>query len=93
MLKNNADKLYSEITLDDALEKIHTWAPVLIYYNDEVIWDDIYTTFGVDWIPYHDAIAKFKEQDLDWHKIRITDIKIEVVHFHHSIIRFIGGKV
>lgn len=84
---------YTDITLDDALQRINIWSPVLIYYNDFIVWDDENTIFGVDWIPYADAIQNFKNNNTDWQKIRITTIDIEIVQFHHSIIHLKGYKI
>ena len=79
---------YSEISLDEALRKILVFNPIKIYYIRKLIWDD---TLDVEnWIPLDESINILKKLCLDYNKIIITDIKIKIVEFHHSVIYLKG---
>lgn len=77
----------SEIGLDEALRKILVFNPIKIYYNRKLIWDD--TLDIKNWISLDRSINIFKK--LHYNKIIITDIKIKIVEFHHSIIYLKGA--
>ena len=78
----------SEISLDEALRKILVFNPIKIYYNRKLIWDD---TLDVEnWVPLDESINILKKLCLHYNKIIITDIKIKIVEFHHSVIYLKG---
>jgi hypothetical protein len=70
----------SEITLPQAIDYCSDFCPFRIYYNKELLWDDEH-----DW-PFEFIRNSIKDFD----SIVITDIKIKIDHFHHSIIYFKG---
>ena len=79
-------KGFSEITLQEALEKLDCWCPVQIWIDGKIIWDDELSIDDSSWIPYHE----FKNNvgnDSYYHQTVVSSIEIEIVHFHHSIIQ------
>lgn len=52
--------------------------------NDEVVWDD-----DVDWnryVKFEDAINRYTLSNPNCTSYKVTDINIQIVHMHHSII-------
>ena len=86
-MKNKA----SVIDLIEAIHSAMLFSPVKIYYNKKCIWDD---TLSVDegWISMQDAMDRFCDTHQDWKHIIVTAVKIDIVEWHHSVIR-IKGKV
>lgn len=85
-MKNN-----SSITLEEALRASLSHCPIKIYYNKECIWDDT-LSFNKGWIPLENALNRFRKTHEDYDKIIITDIDIEIVEWHHSVI-YLKGKI
>lgn len=81
----------SSITLEEAIRASLPHSPIKIYYNDECIWDDN-LSFNEGWLPLDNALDRFRKTHEDYNQIVITDIEIEVVEWHHSIIRLKGKK-
>lgn len=79
----------SEITLQDAWNKCcDQWAPIKLYWNGELIWDD--DVDFEEWINPANAITIFEnEHGVIRHKM-VYKIEIEIVDFHHSIVRMYG---
>ena len=64
---------HTEVKVCDLKDRLTSFCPVAIYINDCLEWDDD------DYKPnIYDKI--FERTDF------VTDIKIQIVHFHHSII-------
>ena len=76
-------KGFSEITLQEALDRIQCWLPVQIWIDGKLEWDDNLAVDG-DWIPY-DTWLKYIDPMLYFSPISSVDI--EVTDFHHSIIQ------
>lgn len=75
----------SEITVIDAWQKCHMFLPIKLYWNDKLVWDD--DVNAEDWVRPEVAIERYKETLPGFAYRRVYDIKIEVVDFHHSIVR------
>lgn len=84
-MKNN-----SSITFDEAVHASMHHCPIKIYYNKKCIWDDT-LSFNNGWMPLKDALDHFRKTYKDYEKIVVTDIKVEVVEWHYSII-YLKGK-
>lgn len=84
-------KNVSSITLEEAIHTSLPHSPIKIYYNNECIWDDT-LSFNKGWLPLANALDKFRKTHEDYDQIVITNIEIEVVEWHHSIIRLKGKK-
>lgn len=82
---------YTEIGLIDALSMVDNFCPIKIYYNGKLLWDDD-AAMGV-WMSLETALENFKIKNPNWGHILIHSIKIDIVDFHHSIIRFKGRVV
>lgn len=63
--------LYTELTIRDYAEIIHSMCPVKVFYNDILIWDD--DTDPLEW--YYEILNK---------DILITKIICEITLFHHA---------
>lgn len=83
----------SEITLREAINMTEIFCPIKIIYNDielyndydsdKVIEDEIYGETLPLWLAIPPRIKEFKDSI-------VTDIHIEIVDFHHSIITIKG---
>lgn len=74
----------SEISINDAIEVLERFSPVQISFNGVIIYDD-YDCEETE--PFKDLICKrlWKIE-----KYTVTSIKIEIVDFHHTIIKMYG---
>ena len=81
----------TEISFMDALDMTENFCPFKIYYNHELVWDDN-ASMGV-YMSLESAIENFKTKHPEWEQIMIYTIKIDIDHFHHSIIRLKGKRV
>lgn len=82
----------SEIDFMEALRiASHNFGAIKVYYNNKLIWDDG-LSWNEGWIPLKEAIEQFKQKYPMWEHIRVNSIKINVVDWHHSIVR-LKGKV
>lgn len=81
----------SSITFDEAIRISMDHCPIKIYYNRKCIWDD---TLSIDegWIPLKCALDNFRNTHEDHNRIVVTNIKIKIVQWHHSIIYLKGKK-
>ena len=77
----------SDIKISDIQKLYSIIGPVKIYYNDELVWDDD-LEIGY-WIPLDEAMDNFKYVK-DWDNVRITDIQMTIVSFHHCILNLFG---
>jgi hypothetical protein len=84
-------KNFSNITFEEALRTSITYCPIKFYYNKECIWDDT-LSFNNGWLPLESALDKFRKTHENYDQIVITNIEIEVVEWHHSII-YLKGKI
>ena len=84
-------KNITSITLEEALQASLPYRPIKIYYNKECIWDDT-LSFNNGWLPLDRALDKFHKTHADYEQIVITNIEIEIVEWHHSIIHLKGKK-
>lgn len=81
----------SNISIEEAIDAAMLFNLVKIYYNRKIIWDDDLSE-DKGWVKFDDAIKSFKSSCKDYDKIVITDVKIKIVHFHHSIV-YLKGKI
>lgn len=81
----------STIGFDEAIHPVMLFSPVKIYYNKKCIWDD---TLSIDegWVSLKEALDNFRNAHKDYERIIVTNIKIKIVEWHHSII-YLKGKV
>jgi hypothetical protein len=78
----------SEITLQEALFDsgiIDKFGCCKIFINDKVLWDDDVALW--EYIRLEEAWEKYKIIHSDYKDYRVIKIDIEIVDFHHSIIR------
>lgn len=81
----------STITFDEAVHYIMHFCPLKIYYNRKCIWDD--TLSWVDgWLPLKEALDNFRNTHEDYERIVITDLKVKIVDWHHSVV-YLKGKI
>ena len=78
----------TEISLMDALSMVENFCPIKIYYNGKLLWDGD-AAIGAC-ISFETALENFKIKYPNWGHILIHSIKIDIVDFHHSIIRLKG---
>lgn len=81
----------SNISIEEAIDSAMLFSPVKIYYNRKVVWDDDLSE-DKGWVKFDNAIKSFKNSCKDYDKIVITDVKIKIVYFHHSIV-YLKGKI
>ena len=80
----------STIGFDEAIHSAMLFSPVKIYYNKKCIWDD---TLSIDegWVALKDALDSFRNTHKDYERIIVTNVKIKIVEWHHSVI-YLKGK-
>ena len=81
----------SSITFDEAIRISMDHCPIKIYYNRKCIWDDM-LSIDEGWIPLKRALDNFRNAHEDHNRIVVTNIKIKIVQWHHSIIYLKGKK-
>ena len=82
---------YSDLKLSDAVSYVEKFCPVEIYYNGNLVWTD--RCDASEWVSMEEAVKKFEEKMESRHKrIFILRVGIEIVDFHHSIIRLKGKR-
>ena len=87
MMKTNSD-----LTLEQTIEKISSFNPVKIYYNNDVLWDgDV--EIDDEFVTFEKAFSLFAYTNKNWESYRIFNIEIQIVSFHHSIIYLYGKEV
>lgn len=81
----------SVITLIEAIHSAMLFSPIKIYYNRELIWDD---TLSIDggWMPLKTALDNFRSTHKDIDSIVVTNAKIKIVDWHHSVIHLKGKR-
>ena len=77
---------HSSLTIADAINGMNFLPPIKVVLNDAVLYDDY---DGDEMIPLLDAI---KERLPDFEKYIVTSMEINVVSFHHSIVKMVGEK-
>ena len=82
---------YSDLKLSDAISYVEKFCPVEIYYNGNLVWTD--KCDASEWTPMETAVKQFeaKMENRD-KRIFILRVGIEIVDFHHSIIRLKGKR-
>ena len=82
-------KTNSEFTLEDMIEKLLSLNPVKIYYNNDVLWD---SDVEIDdkFVTLDKAFSLFTYVNKNWKDIRVFNVEIQIVSFHHSIIYLYG---
>lgn len=80
----------SAITFDEAVRYIMHFCPLKIYYNRKCIWDDT-LGFYDGWLSLKDALDNFCNTYEDYERIVITDLKVEIVDWYHSVV-YLKGK-
>lgn len=82
---------YSDLNLSDAVSYVEKFCPVEIYYNGNLVWTD--RCDASEWVPMEEAVKQFAQKIESRHKrIFILRVGIEIVEFHHSIIRLKGKR-
>lgn len=81
----------SVIGLIEAIHSAMLFSPVKIYYNKKCIWDDM-LSIDEGWLPLKEALDNFCNTHEDYEQIVITNVKIKIVEWHHSVI-YLKGKV
>jgi hypothetical protein len=84
----------SELTIRDIIEKIDTFAPVKIIFNDIVLYND----YDDDMVEIEDGVWGENKPPLDvipsrlWQfdKYIVTSLNIEIVQHHHSVVTMQG---
>lgn len=64
----------SELTIKDLQITISSLSPVKVYLNDDLAWED------TDFSELYKYYAILQKKDI------VTDIRFEIVDFHHSIV-------
>jgi hypothetical protein len=82
----------SSITFDEAVQASMQHSFIKLYYNGKCIWNDD-LTWEEGWVPLEMALDNFRDTHKDYDKIRITDMKVKIVEWHHSIIYLKGKEV
>lgn len=77
---------HSSIKLFDVINGLHFAPPVKVVLNNQVLYDDY---DGDETKPLEAAI---KERLPDFERYFVTSIKLDVVSFHHSVVKMIGEK-
>ena len=83
----------SEITLREAIEKIDLFCPIKIVFNGIVLYNDYDSDVEVAdgiWGEIYPPINVVPDRLWQFDKYIVTDINIEIVEFHHSIISMQG---
>lgn len=82
---------YSDLNLSDAISYVEKFCPVEIYYNGNLVWTD--RCDASEWVPMETAVKQFEEKmESRSKRIFILRVSIEIVDFHHSIIRLKGKR-
>jgi len=72
----------SEIKLKDIRGLIEPLCPIQIYYNNKIVWDDNR--------PIGDKLCEPETYEKFWEEFAediISKYKVEITHFHHSIVK------
>lgn len=77
----------SSVTLKEAIELVDTFLPVKIIFNSLVLYDDY------DIGEYEPPLKVIPDRIKNYKNSIVESIEIDVVHFHHSIIRMNGQLV
>ena len=88
----------SEITLDEAISYIRMFCPIKIIYNNEVLYNDYDSTVVIARDEYGEPIygeieppeCVIPDRIQPINNYIITSINIEIVDFHHSIVKMTG---
>lgn len=82
----------SEVTIQDISGQISAFAPIEIYFNNQLIWsDDVDCTE----MSQEETIAAIKKNLQDYEQVMKRDdivmsITFEIVQFHHSRVYIMG---
>ena len=85
---------YSEITLCEAIEKVNVFCPVQIIFNDIYLYND----YGEDVIEIEENVygedkppmAVVPTRLWQFDNYIVTSLSIEIVDYHHSIVKIWG---
>ena len=81
----------TNLSLSDAISYAEKFCPVEIYYNGSLVWTD--NCDVSEWVPMETAVKQFEERlSTRQRRIFILRVNIEIVDFHHSIIRLKGKR-
>ena len=83
----------SELTLAEILPRINNFAPIKVTFNDIVLYNDYDSTYEIMPGIYGEekpllAVVPFRIKDFS--QSVVSSIDIEIVDFHHSIIKIQG---
>ena len=78
----------SEITIEEAINKIMPFSPVRISYNGECIWDDSLDV--KEWKPLGQALNDFYANNKYYNFYMVTHINISTTDLHHTIVDLFG---
>lgn len=85
----------SEISLYDAIKYVNSFCPVKIIFNDMVLYNDYDSEVEIEDGLYGEimpSLAVVPERIRDFEKSVVTYVEVEIVDFHHSIVRMQGER-
>ena len=81
----------NNLTLEQAIEKISTFNPVKIYYNNSILWNSE-LEIDDEFVTFEKAFSLFAYTNKNWESYRVFNIEIQIIDFHHSIIHLYGKE-
>ena len=86
----------STITLDEIIKYLQMFNPVKVVFNDLEIFNDYDSTTEIEEGLYGETlplVAVAPDRIRNFKKSIVTSINIDIVEFHHSIIRIQGEYI
>jgi hypothetical protein len=86
----------SEITLDEIIKYLQMFNPIKVMFNDLVIYNDYDSEIEVEEGLYGEIlplVVVAPSRIKNFEKSIVTSINIDIVEFHHSIIRIQGEYI
>lgn len=83
----------SELTLEEILPHINNFAPIKVTFNDIVLYNDYNSTYEIMPGIYGEEkplLAVVPLRIRDFNQSIVSSIDIEIVDFHHSIVKIQG---
>lgn len=82
-------RVISNLTITETWNKcMDSFAPIKIYWNDEIIWDDDLPLS--EWLNPKAAFTEWAACHPDYKLYIVKNINIEIVDFHHSVVKIYG---
>ena len=86
----------TEITLRETIEKISTFCPIKIIFNNMVLYNDYDSEVEIENGAYGEimpSLAVVPHRISKFDKSVVTSINIEIVDYHHSIVIMQGEYI